>query len=468
MAWDDRQIYRKEDEDVVKNTKKETLMTEGSIWKSILLFALPLMVGNVFQQLYNTVDSVVVGNYVGKEALAAVGSVDPVINTFIGFFMGLSTGAGVVISQYYGAGKEEEVGRSVQTTIALTFVMSFVCTVGALLLVPQLLVLMGTPGDVFGEAKSYLQIYFAGVTGLLFYNMGSGILRAVGDSRRPLYFLIFSTIVNIVLDLLFVVKLDLGVKGVGYATVIAQGLSAVLILYVLTREQAAYRICWKKIWIHSDILMQIIKVGLPAALQMMITSFSNVFVQSYINRFQSAAMAGWSSYGKIDKICMLPIQSVALSVTTFVGQNLGADNAERAKKGTSAGIRMCLIIAVALIIPMCIFAPELVGLFNNDPQVLDYGTLFMRLLMPFYVAICANQVYAASLRGAGNSGAPMIIMMGCFILFRQIYLFVITKVTDSIIPVALGYPLGWVLCSIIMFFYYRSIDLGKYRLTKDA
>ncbi|MCD7837089.1 MAG: MATE family efflux transporter [Lachnospiraceae bacterium] len=447
-------------------TKKQTLMTEGSIVKSLLLFALPLMVGNVFQQLYNTVDSIVVGNYVGKEALAAVGSTDSIVNTFIGFFTGLSTGAGVVISQYYGAEDDEGVARSVQTTIALTFIMSIFCTFGAILLVPKLLVLMGTPGDVFDSAQSYLRIYFAGVTGLLFYNMGSGILRAVGDSKRPLYFLIFSTILNILLDILFVVGLNMGVEGAGYATIIAQGVSALLILLVLTMEKRNYRIQWRRVRLHKNILRQIITVGLPAALQMMITSFSNVFVQSYINKFGSAAMAGWSSYGKIDKVCMLPIQSVGLSVTTFVGQNLGAGKADRAKKGTGVGIRICLVTAVVLIIPTWIFAPQLVGLFNGDEEVLYYGALFMRLLMPFYIAICANQVYAGSLRGAGNSTAPMIIMMSCFILFRQIYLFAMSRITDSVIPIALGYPMGWVLCSIIMTIYYRTIDLGKYKLTE--
>jgi len=447
--------------------KRETLMTEGSIVKGLLLFALPLMIGNVFQQLYNTVDSIVVGNYVGKEALAAVGSTDSIVNTFIGFFTGLSTGAGVVISQYFGAEDDKGVARCVQTTIALTFIMSIICTIGAVILTPRLLVLMGTPEDVFESAQSYLRIYFAGVTGLLFYNMGSGILRAVGDSRRPLYFLIFSTILNIILDILFVVKLQMGVEGAGYATIIAQGISAVLILFVLTIEKRNYRIQWRGIRLHKNILKQIITVGLPAALQMMITSFSNVFVQSYINKFGSAAMAGWSSYGKIDKVCMLPIQSVGLSVTTFVGQNLGAGKPDRAKKGSSVGIRICLVTAIILIIPTWIFAPQLVGLFNSEADVLSYGTLFMRLLMPFYVAICANQVYAGSLRGAGNATAPMIIMMGCFILFRQIYLFVISRVSNSIIPVALGYPLGWVLCSIIMSFYYRTIDLGKYKLTEN-
>ena len=307
-------------------------MTEGPIWRCLLLFALPLMAGNLFQQLYNTVDSIVVGNFVGKEALAAVGSTDSVINTFIGFFSGMSTGAGVIISQYYGGKKEEKVSIAVQTTIALTLCMSILCTVLALLLVPSLLRLMGTPDDVFPEAATYLRIYFIGVTGLLFYNMGAGILRAVGDSRRPLYFLIFCAVLNTLLDLLFVAVLRFGIAGAAWATILSQGISALLTLFVLTREKACYRIIWSKVRLDPNMTKKIFFLGLPAAIQMAVTSFSNVFVQAYINRFGSAAMAGWSSYGKLDKFCVLPIQSLSLGVTTFVGQNLGARKIDRVRR----------------------------------------------------------------------------------------------------------------------------------------
>lgn len=439
-------------------------MTEGAIWKNLLAFALPLMLGNVFQQLYNTVDTIVVGNFVGKEALAAVGSTDSVINTFIGFFSGMATGAGVVISQYFGAKNEEQVHRAVHTTIALTFIMSVICTVSSLLLSTPLLVLMGTPEDVFPQAQAYLRIYFAGVTGLLFYNIGAGILRAVGDSVRPLYFLILSAVLNIVLDLVFVIVFDLGVAGVGLATVIAQGISALLIMATLTKETAIYRLVWKDIHVDRGMLKRIIRIGLPSALQMAITSFSNVFVQSYINRFGAAAMAGWSSYGKLDKFCVLPVQSIALGVTTFAGQNLGAGNVKRAKQGSTVALMLCWATALIMIIPIWIFAKPAILLFNQDPEVVRYGTLFLRLETPFYFALCINQVYAGTLRGAGNTKAPMLIMMGSFILFRQLYLFVITKITDSVVAVALGYPLGWVLCSIIIFIYYRTVRLEKYRV----
>lgn len=453
---------------MTKSGQTGTQMTEGPVWKKLLLFALPLMVGNLFQQLYNTVDSVIVGNFVGKEALAAVGTVDPVINTFIGFFLGMSAGAGVVISQYYGAKDEARVSRAVHTTIAVTLILCVVCTVGALAALPALLHLIGTPKDVYPESEKYLTIYFAGVTGLLLYNMGSGILRAVGDSRRPLYFLIFSALMNIVFDLIFVAGLHMGVAGAAYATVLSQGMSALLVLLVLTRETEVYRIQWRKLAIDRALLGQIVKIGLPSALQMMITSFSNVFVQSYINHFGSAVMAGWSSYGKIDKFCLLPMQSIALSVTTFTGQNLGAGKTDRCRKGTQVAIGMSLAVAVALIIPIWFFATPLVSLFNRDPEVLKYGTLIIRLLMPFYVAICFNQVLSSTMQGAGNTKMPVIIMLCSFIVFRQIYLFIVSHVSDSFIPIALGYPMGWIVCSVAQILYYRTVDLDKYRLTKKA
>ncbi len=443
---------------------KDVNMTEGVIWKQLLWFALPLLVGNLFQQLYNSGDSIVVGNFVGKEALAAVGSSDSIINTLIGFFSGMATGAGVVISQYFGARDDENVHTAVHTTIALTFVLSVVFTILGVVLVRPMLHLMGTPDDVMPEATTYLTIYFAGVSGLMFYNMGAGILRAVGDSRRPLYFLIVSAVMNIVLDLVFVIVFKMGVAGVAYATIVSQFTSAILTMWTLTRETASYKIVWKRVRLISWMLGKIVRIGLPSALQMAITAFSNVFVQSYINEFGSSCMAGWSSYGKIDKFCMLPIQSVSLSITTFVGQNLGANQVKRAKKGSTVAFVMSLIMTVIIMVPIMIFATPLVALFNQEPEVLDYGTLFLRLMMPFFLCQCANQVYAGSLRGVGNTKAPMIIMMGCFIVFRQIYLFIISRLTESVIWVALGYPFGWILCSVIIYVYYKRCDLAKYRV----
>ena len=410
---------------MVKTAKKSRMMTEGNIWKHLLFFAIPLLIGNLFQQLYNTVDSIVVGNFVGKEALAAVGTTDNVINTIIGFFMGMSTGAGVIISHYFGAKNEEGVHKAVHTTIALTIIMSILFSILGVLLVPTMLRVMKTPDDVIGQSSVYLRIYFAGSAGLMFYNMGSGILRAVGDSKRPLYFLIFSALLNTVLDILFVAIFHMGVAGVAIATIIAQGISAILVMITLTKEKDSYRIIWKKVRIYKKMLGKIFSVGFPVAIQQAVTSFSNVFVQSYINDFGSACMAGWSSYGKIDKFCMLPMQTVALSVTTFVGQNLGSGNLKRAKKGTNVALVMSISISVIMMIPILIFAPSLVRLFNQDPDVVSYGSMFLRFMMPFF-AFCGHsiQVYAGTLRGAGTLSSHNYPDGAVLSSFDRIYLFI--------------------------------------------
>jgi putative MATE family efflux protein len=441
-------------------------MTSGPIWKNLLAFAFPLMIGNLFQQLYNTVDAVVVGNFVGKEALAAVGTSDSLINTIIGFFAGMSTGAGVVISQYYGAQDEKRVSDAVHTTIAFTLILCAAATVVALALVPTLLRFMGVPSDVMPQSRTYLRIYFMGVTGLMLYNMGSGILRAVGDSIRPLYFLIFSALMNVALDLLFVVALGWGVAGVAWATILTQGMSAALVLATLIREKGMFRLVPRRIRIHRFMLGRIVQIGLPSAVQMAVTSFSNIFVQSYINAFGSAAMAGWSSYAKIDKVLILPIQSVSLASTTFTGQNLGADDLVRVRKGPKVGVGICFVVAALIAAPTIVFADRLVGLFSSDAQVVAMGTFFVRLALPFYFALCVNQVYMGFLRGIGNTRAPMVFMMFCFIVARQAYLFVVSRVTTDITWTALGYPFGWILCTLCILVYIRTVDLKKYRLRR--
>jgi putative MATE family efflux protein len=314
---------------------------------------------------------------------------------------------------------------------------------------------MSTPADVFSDAALYLRIYFYGVSGLLIYNMGSGILRAVGDSKRPLYFLVFSALVNTALDLVFVVSFGWGVAGVAAATVIAQCLSAVLVLILLTRTGSSYRIVWSRMKLNREMLKKIWLIGIPSALQQAITSFSNVFVQSYINRFGSACMAGWASYGKIDQFAILPMQSLSMAATTFVGQNIGAGDIKRAKTGTSRALVISLIITAIVIIPLMLFSSQLISLFNTDPAVLEYGRLFILIDSPFYLLCVINQIYASALRGAGDTKAPMFIMLLSFVAFRQIYLFLTSHFIGTVIPVALGYPVGWLLCSAIIIIYYR-------------
>ena len=448
-------------------TRRDVDMTSGNVYGLLIRFAVPLLLGNLFQQLYNTVDTWVVGNYVGKEAFSAVGTVNPILNMLIGFFMGLSTGAGVVISQYYGAKQAEKVSQTVHTALVMTMVLGVVFTAVGVGMTPLMLTFMKTPAEVLLEARTYLTIYFSGIFGLMVYNMGAGILRAVGDSQRPFYFLVLSASLNIVLDLVFVLVFHMGVAGVAYATILSQGISAVLVLAVLFRADNWCRVSVKKLRIHWDVLKKIIRVGIPAAIQMAITAFSNVFVQSYINYFGADCMGGWTAYAKIDTFLLLPMQSIAMGVTTFVGQNLGVNDVNRAKQGVSAALRMSVLSSLILMVPVLFFAPGLVSFFNDAPEVVRYGTLFLRLMSPFYVLCCVNQIFAGSLRGAGDSRAPMLIMLGSFVLFRQIYLFLMTRfVANTIVVVALGYPAGWLACSTITYLYYRFAHWEKHRVVE--
>ncbi|MCQ2430919.1 MAG: MATE family efflux transporter [Clostridia bacterium] len=439
-------------------------MTQGGIVRHLVTFALPLLIGNIFQQLYNTVDTWVVGNYVSNEAFSAVGSVGPIINMLIGFFTGLASGAGVVISQYYGAKRYDKVKDAVHTSIVMTLIMGVIFTALGILMTPAMLRFMKTPDEVFPESQAYLVIYFAGVIGLMIYNMGSGILRAVGDSAKPFLFLVVSAVTNTVLDLVFVLQLHMGVEGVAYATIIAQGLSAVLTVIELMRTRSCIRLSLRYLHIDGPSLKQILVIGFPAAIQVSVTSFSNVFVQSYINFFGPDFMSGWTAYSKIDQVVLLPMQSLALASTTFVGQNLGVRNEDRAKRGVRIAFLMSVVSTIVLMIPVMIFAPGLTGFFNDKPQVIEYGAFLLRLISPFYVLCCVNQVYAGALRGAGDSNVPMVIMLGSFVVFRQIYLFVCSKLCNTVVAIALAYPAGWIVASVITLLYFHKVGLHRYKL----
>lgn len=432
-------------------------MTQGSIWQQLLQFAVPMMIGQIFQQFYNTVDTIVVGQFVGKEALAAVGSTGSIINMLVGVANGLATGATVVISQSYGAHDNKKLHDAVHTTMLLTFIMCAICTGLGILIVSPMLHFMDTPADVFDAAKEYLTIYFAGITGLLIYNMGSGILRAVGDSTRPVYFLIASALTNIVLDLLFVLAFHMGVAGVAWATVIAQLVSAVLVLYSLSHTGAPYGIHWGSLTIKKDTLLRVLSIGLPTSIQQALTSFSNVFVQSYINYFGSACMAGWSSYNKLDSFVLIPMQSIALACTTFVGQNFGAGKLDRMKKGVHQALGVSLLISALLGAVAMVFARPLMHLFTAEAEVLEYGVQFVHLITPFYLLCVVNQIYAGALRGVGNANGPTIIMLLSFVAFRQCYLFANKMwLGNTLNGMALGYPMGWVMCSLLMTVLYYT------------
>ena len=430
-------------------------MTEGSIIKQMILFALPLMAGNIFQMLYNTVDSVVVGQYVGKEALAAVNSTTMIINMLVFFFNGFSVGAGVLIARHFGARDYDRLHNAIETTMAMTFLFCLIFTIVGSLAVKPMLTVMSTPEDVLEDATTYLTIYFLGISGLLVYNMGSGILRSVGDTTRPLLFLILTSLLNIALDLLFVLGFRMGIAGVAWATILAQFISAVLTTLLLTRSKDIYQFTWKDMRIDGGVLREIFKVGLPAGIQSVITAFSNVFVQSYINFFGSSCMAGWGCYNKLDQFIMLPMSSMAMAATTFVSQNIGAKKMDRANKGTVTAILMSVGVTALIALVLVIWAEPSVRLFTQDESVIAFGVLFLQANTFFLLFNCVNHVLAGALRGRGDSRGPMIIMLLSFVAIRQVYLFVVTRfVANTPFLVGFGYPVGWVTCCVIEVSYF--------------
>ncbi len=431
-------------------------MTEGDIGKQLIAFALPMLLGLCFQQLYTTVDTVVVGQFVSKTALAAVGCTGNIINMLVGFCNGFAIGATVVISQCYGAKDDKNLSLAVQTTIVMTFIMSVIMTAVGILIAPLALEWMNTPEDVIAEATVYLQIYFAGISGLMIYNMGSGILRAVGDSQRPLYFLIISSILNVGLDLLFVCSFGMGVEGVAYATILSQMISAVLILVLLTRSHAPYRIIWSRLRLDMPILRSISKIGFPAGIQQAVISFSNVFVQSYINAYGSDCMAGWAAYSRLDAFIVLPANSLSQASATFSAQNYGAHKYGRFKEGARVALVYSIIATVVLTAVAMLFRQPLLKLINSDPGMLSYGEHFILWISPFYALTCFNGIYSGAMRGMNDSRTPMIITISCFVIFRQIFLLVCRLLNVGFMSVTLAYPVGWVLCSVLVTLYYRK------------
>lgn len=445
------------------------LMTEGIIWKQLLLFALPLLLGNLFQQFYNTVDSIVVGNYIGANALASVGASTPIVNLMVGMFTGLGTGAGVVIAQFFGAKDHKGVHDGVHTTIALCLVSGLVMAVVGVGLSPTILRLLDTPAEIMEGSVTYLQIYFMGVMALMIYNMGSGILRAVGDSRTPLYFLMVSSVVNILLDLLFVIKIQMGVAGVAWATLIAQAISACLVLIRLMTSTESYKLILKDIRFHKKVLLETIRIGLPGGIQNAVISFSNLIVQYNINSFGAAAVAGCSAYTKIDGFAILPVMSFSMAITTFTGQNIGAKNYDRVRKGA----KTCLVIALAVTLTLSgglyLFGEKLLRVFSSDQQVLSYAVQMMHFLVPGYVCLATAHTYCGVVRGAGISMVPMLALVGNMCVLRVIWISLAMPVFHNIVVVFLGYSLTWLTSALTMVIYYhRSGWLERHRLQRVA
>lgn len=436
-------------------------MTQGPIWKRITYFALPILLGNLFQQMYNTADSLIVGNFLGKNALAAVSSTGSLIFMLIGFLSGIAIGAGVVISRYFGGNKLEEMSQAVHTTVAFGLVAGVVMTAVGVGLSPQILRWMDTPENVMYNSQLYLSIYFMGSLGSVMYNVCVGIMQAVGDSRHPLYYLIVSSVVNVVLDLFFIAVLGMGVDGAAWATIIAQYVSAIMCLWRLLRVKDSYRVELRKIRFHWDMLKRVVRFGLPSGVQNSIIAIANVVVQSNINHFGDAAMAGVGAYSKIEGFGFLPITSFTMAMTTFVGQNLGAGQIERTKRGARFGTITSVILAELIGVAVFIFAPQLIAAFDTSPDVIAYGVDKARTSVLFYCLLAFSHAMASILRGAGKAVVPMFVMMICWCIIRVSFLAIAVPLTGSIQMVYWVYPLTWFLSSATFLWYYRRMDWNR-------
>lgn len=431
------------------------LMSEGNIWKQLLFFSIPLVLGNIFQQLYNAVDSIIVGNFVGRQALAAVTSSSPVINMLISFFMGLSIGAGVVISRYFGANDREGLSRSIHTSMALILIAGIVMTFVGIFLTPYILQWVGVPQDVMENSIIYLKIYFYGIVGVMVYNMGSGVLRALGDSKTPLYFLIFSSLVNIVLDYAFVVYLHMTISGVAWATLISQCLSAFLVCLLMMKGNEHYQLKLNQLKIQPSIFSEVIRVGLPSGIQNAIVSFSNVIVQSNINAFGSVAMAGCGAYTKIDGFAILPVMSYSMAITTFTGQNIGAGRFDRVRQGTKVCLILSLITTFFISLLLFLFGDFALSIFSNDADVIEYGHIMLRLVVPGYFLLAISHAISGVLRGANKAASAMLIVISCWCGLRMAWILISVPIFHSIHVVLLGWPISWLVSTLIFIFYYR-------------
>lgn len=438
-------------------------ITEGVIWKQLLLFFFPILWGTFFQQLYNAADAIIVGRVVGKEALSAVGgSTSTVIQVIVGFFVGLSSGATVIISQYYGAKKKEMVEYAVHTAIAFSLIAGIVMMVVGIWTAPVILRAMDTPEDVFHPSLTYLRIYYLGMIGNLIYNVGAGILRAVGDSKRPLYFLIVSCMTNIVFDLLFVAGFGMGVAGAAWATILSQTLSAILVLRLLARTNDMHHLEYSRIYLDRRMLGRIIRIGLPAGLQSIMYSSSNVLIQASINSLGTDTVAAWTAYSKIDSLFWMIVSAFGISITTFVGQNYGAGKTQRLRKG----VRICtgMTFATTLVLSFMLYFWGIYGyhLFTNDAEVIVIGVSMMRYMVPVYFTYVTIEILSGALRGAGDSWIPMVICLIGICALRVSWLMFVVPTRKNIYTIMFSYPLTWVVTTTLFIIYYLFFSkIGK-------
>lgn len=438
---------------LAKNNKNTLLMTQGNIWKLLITFSIPLIIGNLLQQMYNTADSIIVGNFVGSNGLAAVGSGTALINLIIAFAQGAAVGAGVVVSQYIGADKKDKIKISVHTSICISIILGLILSLLGIFASPSLLIMMKTPKVVLKSSILYLQIYCGGLIFNVIYNMATGILNAAGNSKKPLVYLAIASFTNIILDLLFIKIFKLGVMGAAIATDISQAISCILAIGYLLKVKSDYKLYIKDLKINKETAVKIIKIGLPTAIQNMVISFSNVLVQSSVNAYGATAMAGYAAYLKIDGFNILPVLSISMAVTTFTGQNVGANRLDRVKKGMYSSLIMVLVYTAFIGAVLLILSHQVLGLFTHSAQVIMYGQLVMKYFCPYYFLLGILNVLAGTVRGAGKGIPPMIILLFSMCIFRILWIKIALPFYSSIDGVFILYPISWLVGAILMIFY---------------
>ena len=436
-------------------TQEKNGITEGVIWKQLLIFFFPILVGSFFQQLYNTVDSVIVGQFVGKEALSSVGgSAGQIISLVVGFFTGVSTGATVIISQYFGAGKKEEIEESLHTAYAFALVGGLVLGIAGIVFAPQMLLWMNTPEELIAESVLYVRVYFSGLSFIFIYNMGAAIVRAVGDSKRPLYYLIVCCFLNIVLDIVLVIVFHMGVAGVSIATIFSQGVSAVLITRALMHSDDLYQLEFRKIRFHKAALISLIWVGCPTGIQSVLYSVTNMLIQTFLNNLGTDTVAAWSAFGKIDSLYWMVNNAFGIAVTTFVGQNFGAGKYDRMKKSVRIGLCMGLCTALTLTLIFYNFGTPLFRLFTSDENVVSIGMQMLYHVAPAYCLFVFIELLSGALRGTGDVVIPMLITCFGVCLLRIAWLFFIVPLAPGLNTIVLSYPVTWAITAVMFIVYY--------------
>ena len=435
--------------------------TRGGIIKNLALFALPIVLGELLQNLYNTVDSMVIGNFTGGVALAAVSVCSAISQLVVGFFNGMSVGASVIVARYCGAGDAQRQSISMRVTFAFSVLMGVVLSIIGILITPWLVSLVSVPENVYREAVLYLRIYLAGIMFTVIYNVGAGLLRAVGDSRSPFVILVIVCGVNIILDLLFVAYCAWGVAGVSAATVISQLISAVMVYCCLKKTEPSFCLTFKNMKKEKQIVLAMTGIGLPTGLQNSLISFSNLFVWRYISGFSAAAMAGVGVAGRIDRFIGLPCKAFGLALTTYYSQNFGARHFERLKRGFWGCMALSMGYLVAVSAVIYLFAEESVMLFNSEPEVVAAGVGMLYVMLPFYCFLAMREVCLGALRGYGDTRVPLILSLLGMVVLRQIYLAVSLSIDHNIVHVYIGYPLAWFVTTLMTFVYFLRVK-GKY------